>query len=51
MRIKGSDSEGNAQTQYTVFERRLADKLTYLDWKLSMVEAEEDFILMHSKTG
>jgi hypothetical protein len=30
-------------TQYNVFERRLADKLSYLDWKLSYVIDMDDF--------
>jgi len=26
-----------------MFERRLADKLSYLDWKLSLLDNEEDY--------
>jgi hypothetical protein len=32
-----------------VFERRLADKLSYLDWKLSYVIDEEDFQFIHAQ--
>jgi len=32
-----------------VFERRLADKLSYMDWKLSMMAEEADFMFMHTK--
>lgn len=31
-----------------VYERRLADKLSYMDWKLSMMADEEDYLFMHS---
>jgi hypothetical protein len=48
MRLKGTKTDGTTLTQYSVFERRMADKLSYLDWKLSMLADEEDFILMHS---
>jgi len=37
--------------QYNVFERRLADKLSYMDWKLSYVIDEEDFKFIHAKTS
>lgn len=36
-------------TQYNVFERRLSDKLSYMDWKLSFVIDEEDFKFLHAK--
>lgn len=39
--------EDKKVTQYNVFERRLADKLSYLDWKLSYVIDEEDFEFIH----
>lgn len=48
MRIKGIDHEGSDLTQYSVFERRVSDKLSYLDWKLCMLADEEDFLLLHS---
>ena len=31
-----------------MYERRLADKLSYLDWKLSYSIDEEDFNFIHS---
>jgi hypothetical protein len=46
----GMDVAGNSMTQYNVFERRLADKLTYIDWKLSFSASEDDFIFIHNKT-
>ena len=39
----------NNRAQYAVFERRLTDKLTYLDWKLSLILSEEDFEFIHKK--
>ncbi len=30
-------TNGGHLTQYNVFERRLADKISYMDWKLSFV--------------
>ena len=32
-----------------MFERRLADKLSYLDWKLSYMMDEDDLTFMHAK--
>lgn len=32
-----------------MFERRLADKISYIDWKLSYVIDEEDFEFIHAK--
>jgi hypothetical protein len=32
-----------------VFERRLADKLSYMDWKLSFIIDEPDFEFIHAK--
>lgn len=37
--------------QYVVFERRLADKLSYMDWKLSYAIEEEDFSFLHAQPG
>lgn len=37
-------------TQYNVFERRLADKISYLDWKLSYVIDEDDFDIIHASS-
>ena len=41
------DLNGNKLTQYNVFERRLADKLSYYDWKLCLQGDQEEFELMH----
>lgn len=50
VRFSGTQADTGARvTQYSVFERRLADKLSYMDWKLAMLADEEDFALMHSK--
>lgn len=49
MRFKLEDSDNSKITQYNVFERRLADKLSYMDWKLSYVLEEDDFVFLHSK--
>jgi hypothetical protein len=49
LRYYVSDGEGNKKIQYNVFERRLADKLSYMDWKLSYVIDEEDFKFIHAK--
>ena len=43
------DDHSPAVTQYNVFERRLADKLSYMDWKLSFVIDEEDFKFLQAK--
>ncbi|CDW85097.1 UNKNOWN [Stylonychia lemnae] len=43
------DQDDNKKVQYNVFERRLADKLSYFDWKLSYVMDEEDFQFIHDK--
>ena len=40
--VQTADSD-QVLTQYNVFERRLADKITYMDWKLSFVIDPEDF--------
>ena len=34
MRFDLSDQDGERLRQYNVFERRLADKLSFYDWKL-----------------
>ena len=43
VRLKGTDMTGENTTQFTVFERRLADKMDYYDWKISFLADEEDF--------
>jgi len=45
--MTGTDFNGEQRTQYGVFERRLADKLSYQDWKLSLLEDESEYIFMH----
>lgn len=47
--LKESETSTEPLVQYNVFERRLADKLSYLDWKLSYVIDEEDFAFIHAK--
>ena len=47
MRLRGIDEQGEARTKYTVFERRLADKLDYYDWKICILSEEEDFKFMN----
>ena len=49
MKFHVIDNEDQQKVQYNVFERRLADKLSYLDWKLSFQMDEEDFVYLHSK--
>ncbi len=44
---RNSDDEPE-RIQYVVFERRLADKLSYMDWKLSYAIEEEDFAFIHA---
>ena len=48
--MRGKDEDGNQVDQYTVFERWLADKLTYLDWKLCFILKPEDFEFIHDKS-
>eukprot|EP00347_Sterkiella_histriomuscorum_P008414 403345184 len=43
------DHEDQRKVQYNVFERRLADKISYMDWKLTYVIDEEDFKFLHAK--
>ena len=39
----------NNKEQYIMLERRLADKLTYLDWKLCFILNTKDFEFIHAK--
>jgi hypothetical protein len=41
------NDKGEEVEQYSVFERRLADKLTFLDWKLCFLLDPEDFAFIH----
>jgi len=43
------DEDTQTHTQYDVFERRLADKLSFMDWKLSYVMDPEDLVFLHAK--
>ena len=43
VKLVGTDNKGTNLTKYTVFERRIADKLDYFDWKMSFLADEEDF--------
>jgi hypothetical protein len=47
--VKPDEENSKAITQYNVFERRLADKLSYLDWKLSYVIDLEDLEFIHAQ--
>ena len=45
--MRGKDDDGNDIDQYTVFERWLADKLSYIDWKLCFILMPKDFDFIH----
>lgn len=47
MRLRGVDEAGETTTKYTVFERRLADKMDFYDWKICILADEEDFKFMN----
>lgn len=49
MRFDLKDSQGNRLQQYNVFERLLADKLSYYDWKLCYQGSPEEFEFIHKK--
>lgn len=49
IRLIGTDQNNEQLTQYGVFERRLADKLSYFDWKISLLADEEDYLFLHEK--
>jgi hypothetical protein len=49
LRMKGTDINGQSQTQYNVFERRLADKMSYDEWRLSFQALEDEFVFLHNK--
>jgi len=40
--LHGTSFKGHKTVQYSMFERRFADKLTYFDWKLAFMLNEED---------
>ena len=46
LRIKGKDKEKREQEDVVVFERRIADKLSKLDWKLCyQISLKDSFLL------
>ena len=47
MKIEGIEQNGQPLTQYGVFERRLADKLSYMDWKVALLADGEEYLFMH----
>lgn len=47
--LEGQDSTGQNVKQYAMFERRLADKLSYHDWKVALLEQEPEYLMMHQK--
>lgn len=49
VRASEDPADNTFTTQYNVFERRLADKLSYLDWKLSYVMDMDDFKFLHAE--
>jgi len=44
---KGSSRSEKTANVYTVYERRLADKLDFYDWKVSFMAEEEDFKIVN----
>ena len=46
---KGPNAAGKAKPidVYTVYERRVADKLDYFDWKISFMALEDDFRIVN----
>lgn len=48
-KLKIEEDDEGRNLQYVVFERRQADKLSFLDWKLSYIIDEDDFKFLHSK--
>lgn len=47
--MTGVTADDQPVTQYGVFERRISDKLSYYDWKISLVADEDEYIFLHSK--
>merc|ERR1712187_362781 len=41
--FRGKTIENKSVSKYTVFERRVTDKLDQYDWKMSFLADEEDF--------
>ena len=41
------DQDGKPLTQYNVFERRMADRLSYFDWKLCYQGMLDEFEYLH----
>lgn len=49
VRLTGINHQDEPTTQYGVFERRVSDKLSYQDWKISLVADEADYMFLHVK--
>ena len=41
--LRGKNTRDQTVDLYTVYERRVADKLDYFDWKISFMAEAEDF--------
>jgi len=50
MKFDVQDIDGTKSQQYNVFERRLTDKLSFFDWKLSYQGSPEEFVFIHNKS-
>ena len=48
--FRGKSSENKNISKYTVFERRVADKLDMYDWKMSFLADEEDFKMFNDSS-
>jgi len=49
MKYDLTSQDGERQQQFNVFERRLADKLSYFDWKLCYQGSLDEYKFIHSK--
>ena len=49
VRLNGKNVENKIVSKYTVFERRVADKLDQFDWKMSFLADEEDFRFINDR--
>ena len=45
--VKGGANPGPPIDVYTVYERRVADKLDFYDWKISFMALEDDFRIVN----
>ena len=48
--FRGKSNENKNISKYTVFERRVADKLDQYDWKMSFLADEEDFKMFNDSS-